>query len=104
MPRKWDIYGVTAIFQMAPVLDENARAARRLHGLITPSYPLGQRNGKIRNYKSVRDLLQRYVDKVGLDDIKLHDFRAKAITDAKKQGYDPQALAGHGCTDGTLSA
>ena len=24
-----------------------------------------------------------------------HDLRAKAITDAKKQGHDPQALAGH---------
>ncbi|MGB5603305.1 MAG: integrase, partial [Gammaproteobacteria bacterium] len=49
----------------------------------------------IRKYKGVRDLLQRYVDKAGLDDINLHDFRAKAITDAKKQGHDPQALAGH---------
>ena len=46
-------------------------------------------------YKGVRDLLQRYVDKAGLTDIHLHDFRAKAITDAKKQGHDPQALAGH---------
>jgi len=43
----------------------------------------------------VRDLLQRYVDKAGLADIHVHDFRAKAITDAKKQGHDPQALAGH---------
>ena len=43
----------------------------------------------------MRDLLQRYVDKAGLDDIHLHDFRAKAITDANKQGHDPQALAGH---------
>ena len=42
----------------------------------------------------MRDLLQRYVDKAGLADIHLHDFRAKAITDAKKQGHDPQALAG----------
>jgi len=80
---------------MTPTLEENIRAARRLHGRITPTYLLGQRNGKIRKYKGVRDLLQRYVDKAGLDDIHLHDFRAKAITDAKKQGYDPQALAGH---------
>ena len=43
----------------------------------------------------MRDLLQRYVDKAGLADTHLHDFRAKAITDAKKQGHDPQALAGH---------
>jgi len=80
---------------MTPALEENIRAARRLHGRITPAYLPGQRNGKIRKYKCVRDLLQRYVDKAGLDDNNLHDFRAKAITGAKTQGQDPQALAGH---------
>ncbi len=80
---------------MTPALEENIRAARQLHGRITPTYLLGQRNGKIRNYKGARDLLQRYVDKAGLTYIHLHDFRAKAITDAKEQGHDLQALAGH---------
>jgi hypothetical protein len=47
-------------------LEENIRAAQRFHGRITPTYPLGQRNGRIRNYKGVRDLLQRYVYKAGL--------------------------------------
>ena len=62
----------------------------------TPTYLLGQRNGKIRKYKGVRDLLQCCVDKDGLDDIHTQDFRAKATTDAKKQGYDAEALAGQG--------
>ena len=68
---------------MTPSLEEIIRAARRLHGRITPTYLLGQINGKIHKNKGVRDLLQRYVDKAGLADIHLHDFRAKAITDAK---------------------
>ncbi len=80
---------------MTPALEENIRAARQLHGRITLTYLPGQINGKIRNHKGVRDLLHGYVDKAELDDIHLHDFRAKAITDAKKQGHDPQALAGH---------
>ena len=80
---------------MTPTLEENIRAARRLHGRITLTYLPGQINGKIRSHKSVRDLLQCYVDKAGLDDIHLHDLRAKAITDARMQGHDPQALAGH---------
>jgi hypothetical protein len=54
---------------LTPSLEENIRAARRLHGRITPTYLLGQKNGKIHKYKGVRDLLQRYVDKAGLADI-----------------------------------
>lgn len=80
---------------MTPSLEENIRAARRLHGRMTPTYLLGQNNGKIRKHKGVRDLLQRYVDKAELDDIHLHDLRAKAITNAKKQGHGLQVLAGH---------
>ena len=44
---------------IAPALEENIRTARRLHGRITPTYLMGQRNGKIRKNKGVRDLLQR---------------------------------------------
>jgi hypothetical protein len=43
----------------------------------------------------VRDLLQRYGDKAELGDVHLQYFRAKAITDAKKQGHGPQALTGY---------
>jgi integrase len=72
-----------------------ARISHQDHGRITLTYLPGQINGKIRSHKGVRDLLHGYDDKAGLDDIHLQDLRAKAITDAKKQGHDPQALAGH---------
>jgi len=43
----------------------------------------------------VRDLFDRAAAKPGVENAHLHDLRAKSITDAKKQGLDPQALAGH---------
>jgi hypothetical protein len=73
----------------------NIRSARQLHGRITLTYLPGQINGKIRSHKGVRDLLHGYVDKAELDDIHLHDFRGKVITDAEKQGHFPKTLAGH---------
>ena len=42
------------------------------------------------------DPLQRYVDKAGLDDIRLQQSRARATSDAKKQDHDAEALAGQG--------
>ena len=81
---------------MSPALKKAIGAARGLHGRqITPTYLLGQRNGKIRSYRGVRDLFDRAATKAGVENAHLHDLRAKSITDAKKQGLDPQALAGH---------
>lgn len=47
------------------------------------------------SYTAMRDAWRRAVKKAGVDHCTLHDIRAKALTDAKKQGLDPQALAGH---------
>lgn len=81
---------------MSPALEKAVSSARLLHGRqITPTYLLGQRNGKIRSYRGVRDLFDRAVEKAGVENAHLNDLRAKSITDAKKQGLDPQALAGH---------
>ena len=81
---------------MSPALGKTISAAKGLHGRqVTPTYLLGQRNGKIRCYHGVRDLFYRAATKAGVEDVHLHDLRAKSITDAKKQGLDPQALAGH---------
>lgn len=77
-------------------LSEAVTRAKALHGRkITATYLLGQRNGKIRRYSGVKGLFQRAAAKTGVVDVTLHDIRAKSITDAKRQGLDPQALAGH---------
>lgn len=53
------------------------------------------RNGKAPDYRSI--LLQWHEARVaaGVDDARPNDQRAKSLTDAKKQGKDPTALAGH---------
>ncbi len=38
---------------------------------------------------------QEEVKKAGICDIHFHDIRAKALTDAKRQGKDAQQLAGY---------
>ena len=34
-------------------------------------------------------------EKAGLDNVRIHDLRAKSLTDTKKQGNDAQKLGGH---------
>ncbi|WP_017941677.1 tyrosine-type recombinase/integrase [Thioalkalivibrio sp. ALE6] len=53
------------------------------------------RGGRRYSYATVRDMWHTACQRAGVDDAHLHDLRAKAITDAKNQGLDPQALSGH---------
>ena len=40
-------------------------------------------------------MFRRAVAKAGVTDFHFHDIRAKALTDAKRQGMNAQTLAGH---------
>ena len=46
-------------------------------------------------YETVKQQFKKACERAGVKDATLHDLRAKSITDAKKQGHDPQKLAGH---------
>jgi len=46
-------------------------------------------------YETVKQQFKKTCERAGVKDATLHDLRAKSITDAKKQGHDPQKLAGH---------
>ncbi len=46
-------------------------------------------------YETVKQQFKKASERAGVKDATLHDLRAKSITDAKKQGHDPQKLAGH---------
>ncbi len=46
-------------------------------------------------YETVKQQFKKAAERAGVKDATLHDLRAKPITDAKKQGHDPQKLAGH---------
>ena len=87
--------GARLLLRPSPDLDAVIATAKALHGKTTAIYLLGQRNGKIRSYGGVRDLMRRAIARAKVEDFTLHDIRAKSLTDAKKQGINPQALAGH---------
>lgn len=86
--------GKRLMVRMTPELRAAERRARNLHRVV-PMYLLGQRNGNIRSYRAARDLLIRYAARAGVPNVGWHDIRAKSLTDAKKQGKNAQALAGH---------
>lgn len=87
--------GARLLVAMTPELKTAIDAAKALHGVTAPMYLLGQRNGKIRSYRAVNDLFRRATERAGLTDVRLHDLRAKSLTDAKRQGLNAQQLAGH---------
>lgn len=86
--------GQRLLVRYTPELRAAVYRARSLHR-TTPMYLLGQRHGRQRSYTSVRDLLRRAAHKAGVEDVGWHDIRAKSISDAKRQGLNAQALAGH---------
>jgi integrase len=53
------------------------------------------RGGRPYSYETVRDMWETACKKAGVADANLHDLRAKSLTEAKRQGLDPQALGGH---------
>lgn len=77
-----------------------ARAEK--HGKIRYLTLLHNRKGKAPDYSTVKIQWDAARTKAGIKDARIHDIRAKALTDAKRQGLDPQLLAGH--TDARMTA
>lgn len=86
--------GKRLTIRWTPDLRAAVEAAKGLHS-TAKLILLGQRNGKPRSYFGVRDLWDRACARAKVADAHLHDLRAKAITDARRQGLNPQHLAGH---------
>jgi integrase len=62
----------------------------------TPSLTLlAGRRGAAPHYRSVIEQWHAACAKAGVEDLHLHDLRAYAVTNAKRQGLDPRAVAGH---------
>lgn len=92
--------GHPLIIPWNPDLRAAVEAAQSLHS-TAKLILLAQRNGRPRSYGGVRDLWERACLRAGVADAHLHDLRAKALTDAKAQGLDPQALGGHASESNT---
>lgn len=53
------------------------------------------RKGKQWSYSSINKMWLEAVRKVGIENAKTHDIRAKSATDAEQQGVDSKKLLGH---------
>jgi len=65
--------------------------------LSHPSSPylFNTREGKHYTKSSFDSVWRRFINKLDVHDLHFHDLRAKAATDAKKNGLDAQKLLGH---------
>ncbi len=85
------------VVQWTDELRAAINAALALHGKV-PGLSLfftrGRRSG-VPSYGTVRDQWRRACEAAKIEDAWLHDLRAKAATDARRQGKDARALLGH---------
>ncbi len=88
--------GSRVLVAMTPDLERAIKAARSLHrSVASMSLFSVKRGGRPYTYATVQDMWATAVERSGVPDAHLHDLRAKSLTDAKRQGLDPVALAGH---------
>lgn len=64
-------------------------------GSVRSLYLFSQANGRQWSYWAIRDKWKAAATAAGVEDTRLHDNRAKSITEANRQGLDAQMLAGH---------
>lgn len=67
----------------------------RAKGSVRSLYLFSQANGKPWTYWAIRDKWKAATAVSGVADARLHDNRAKSITEANRQGLDAKTLAGH---------
>ena len=81
--------------QMTDDLRQAIDNAKALHSSVKGLTLFHTRQGKPFAYWTIRTLWDRATSAAGIEDVHIHDIRAKAATDAKAQGLDSQALLGH---------
>lgn len=89
--------GTRLCVRWTPALRDAVKRALDLRGNVLGPYLFRTRNRAATppSYRTVRDQWDNAVKLAKVEDAHIHDLRAKALTDAKRQGRDAQALAGH---------
>lgn len=80
---------------MTPDLDAVVKQAKALPRPVRGLTLICNRMGKPVDYGTVKDAWAKARKAAGIDDARIHDLRAKALTDAKRQGKDARKLGGH---------
>jgi len=83
------------LITMTPEIEATIKEAKALHKVMCKwlFHPKGKNTPY--SYGAIRDSFTRARDAAKVKDVKIHDIRAKSLTDAKKVGIDAQKLAGH---------
>jgi integrase len=86
--------GKELLIEITPEL-RAALDSAKAKGSVRSLYLFSQRTGKPWSYWGIRDKWKAAATAAGVEDTRLHDNRAKSITEANRQGLDAQMLAGH---------
>lgn len=86
--------GQMILLRWSPELREAVERAKALNEIPSLTLLRG-RGGKAPNYRTVADQFSKAAAAAGVEDVRLNDQRAKAATDAKRQGKSPRKLLGH---------
>lgn len=87
--------GARLLVRMTPELRQSIDRAKAVDGENVRGLTLFHIRGRVPSYTGVRDLFERARQKSGVQDARLNDTRAKALTDADLQGKNAQKLGGH---------
>lgn len=83
------------IVKWSAELREAVDRAKTLNGNVSALTLLHNRRGKAPDYSTVKIQWDKARKAAGVEDVRLHDLRAVAATEAKKQGKNPTELLGH---------
>jgi integrase len=87
--------GKKLVVEMTPELKAVIERIGRIHPKVASMSLLCTRTGEPYSYDGIASMFKRAATKAGVKDFHFHDIRAKSLTDAKRDGRDAQALAGH---------
>jgi integrase len=87
--------GHELIVKISPDLEAAIRTAKSIHQSVRGLTLFHTRKGTQLAYNTIRTQFMRALEKSGVKGVTLHDIRATAAGEAKKQGIDGMGLLGH---------
>lgn len=87
--------GAKLIVTMTPDLEDVIARAKALPRKVRTMTLFCSRAGKPVSYATVKMAFRALREKTGIADVKIHDIRAKSLTDADREGKNAQTLGGH---------
>lgn len=83
------------LFRWNPALEKAIQQAKAIKRPVRGLYLLCTMRGQPYQYQQINLWWIKARTDAGIDDVRFHDIRGKAATDAKRNGQDYQALLGH---------